>query len=414
MHHFFSTKKIYRCLIVIGLCLAMLLAPLPCHAAKKKKAKAARPANPRTVKVAKIQPSQPAKLPKVQPSCPPGMPFEDEVQRFIGIPYRRGGTDDRGLDCSGLAQRFFSLVHGIDLPHNSAAQSQLDFLEKVPPREDELEASDLLFFGPGKKRINHVGIYLADGKFLHASPKEGVVISNLDEAYWQKRLITSRRLKESAAKSQSAADGGAENSFSYSDWRVRDTVNAEQTLAMGVRHTLVDSLIDVNIGAFHTSNVSSADPEVAYRQTLAEGYNDVDHRQGVRAFVDFTPSQWLRITPSLSMVEWSGLAYDQDERQHVYGLETAISLPQSPWHLAMSAHSSRTTSAYYPWRLPTDETQIQRRVDLAFSVGYRMGNDMTFSIYGARDAATTAADGESGKNLAGGMSDLAVQLQWIF
>jgi len=401
MHHFFSIKKIYRYLIVMGLCLAMLLAPLPCHAGKKKKAKA-RPAKTRPVKVAKIQ-----------PSCLPGIPFGDEIQQFIGIPYRRGGTDDRGFDCSGLAQRFFSLVHGIELPHNSAAQSQLNFLEKVTPQEEELEASDLLFFGPGKKRINHVGIYLADGKFLHASPKEGVVISNLDEAYWQKRLITSRRLKQSAAQSQSLAGDDAP-SFSYSDWRVKDAVNTEQTLAMGVRHTLVDSLINVNVGAFHTSNVSSADPQSAYRQALAEGYSDVDHRQGMRAFVDFTPSRWLRITPSLSMVEFSGLAYDQDERQHVDGLETAISPPQSTWHLAFSAHSSHTTSTYYPWRLPTDESQVQRGVDLAFSMGYRLGDDMTLSIYGARDAVSEAADGESGKNLAGGMSDLAVQLQWVF
>jgi len=420
MHHFFFTKGICRRLIVLGLCLAVMLVPLPCHAAKKKKAMAPKAAKiaktakaakiTKTVKATKITGTSGTKVAAIPPSCPPGLPYQEEIQRFLGTPYRRGGTDSRGLDCSGLAQKFFSLVHGIELPHNSAAQSQLGYLEKVAPREDELEASDLLFFGPGKKRINHVGIYLADGKFLHASPKGGVVISDLDEAYWQKRLIGSRRLKESSAKAQ-AKDSEETLSFSYSDWRVKDAINAEQTLAMGVSHTVVDQLLDLNLGAFHTSSVSSADPEATYRQSLAEGYSDVDHRKGVRAFVDFTPSPWLRITPSLSVVDQAGFDGDNEER-NVYGLETAISPPAGPWSLALSAHSS-SSSGIYPWRLQAAE-QAQRGVDLAFSVGYRFGDAMTLSVYGARDTGVDTAASESSRSTTAGMNDLAVQVHWTF
>jgi len=400
MHHTsFYTKGIFRHLIVAGLFLALLLAPLPCYAAKKKKAKARAP-KPRTVSVA-----------KVQPSCPPGLPYEKEIQRFLGIPYRPGGTDERGMDCSGLARRFFSMVHGIELPRSSTEQSRFGYLDKVPLLQDEFEASDLLFFGPNKKRINHVGIYLADGKFLHASRKGGVIVSDLDEAYWKKRLISSRRLKDKAAGADTAGYG-AENTFSYSDWRVKDAVNAEQTLAMGVSHSLVDSFIGVNLGAFHTTNLSTGDPAATYREAMAEGYTDVDHRQGVRAFVDLTPSQWLRITPSMSIVERFN-SFGLDTSEQVYGLETAIHLPGSPWSLAVSAHSGRS-SALYPWRLQPDQSYSQRGVDLAFSVGYRFGDSMGLSVYGSRDNGADSSGDQAGKNSSGGLNDLAVQLHWTF
>jgi lipoprotein Spr len=122
--------------------------------------------------------------------------LKEHLKKLIGIPYRWGGSSSRGMDCSGLTKYVYAEVLGIDLPHNSAAQCNADVFEEIAPSTDELNVGDLLFFGPRKKNINHVGIYLSDGKFIHASRRLGVSISSLNRSYWKKRLITTKRLKD--------------------------------------------------------------------------------------------------------------------------------------------------------------------------------------------------------------------------
>jgi cell wall-associated NlpC family hydrolase len=429
MHRFFFTKGIYRVVIILCLCLAVMLVPSPCHAGKKKKVKA-KATKARTTKVAAQTQSA---LPRIDlkkekkskaaaikarttapaartQTCLPGIPFKDEVSRYVGIPYRRGGDSDYGLDCSGLAQRFFAEVHGIQLPHNSTEQSRVSFLKEVPSDIDAFEASDLLFFGPGKKRINHVGIYLSDGKFLHASPKKGVVISSLDEIYWQKRLITSRRLKNRSVDLESIKSKTQRPS--HEDRQDTDAVAAEQMVSLGYNRELIESMVDLNLGAFHATSLTPADPGAGLQEGLAEGYSRMEHRQGFRAYMDIVPSQWLRITPSLSMIDESG-SYSQDDSLQIYGLETAIAPPQSPWSLALSAHSSRH-SDLYPWRLHEFESP-QRTFELAFNVGYRLSGSATLSLYGSRGTTTEDINGsETGGNVAGGLNDLALRLHWSF
>lgn len=115
-----------------------------------------------------------------------------EVASWVGTPYRSGGQSRRGTDCSGFVRQVYQKVYGIDLPRSTA--EQVDKGKRV--RRHKLREGDLVFFhGRRKRRANHVGIYLKDGRFIHASTSRGVIVSRLDEDYWDKHWLRGRRVK---------------------------------------------------------------------------------------------------------------------------------------------------------------------------------------------------------------------------
>jgi len=110
-----------------------------------------------------------------------------------GTPYRKGGiSPERGFDCSGFVRHVFAHVEGVALPHSARALSLLG--EKV--RKADLQPGDLVFFRIVRHTISHVGIYLGDNRFIHASSRRsgGVRISDLADSYWAKRYTLARRL----------------------------------------------------------------------------------------------------------------------------------------------------------------------------------------------------------------------------
>lgn len=111
------------------------------------------------------------------------------AKKYIGTPYVWGGTTPKGFDCSGFTQYVFK-QQGRQLPRMADQQ----FLTGKAVMKNNLQAGDLVFFTTYEKGASHEGIYLGEGKFIHVSSSHGVMISRLEEAYWQPRYLGARRV----------------------------------------------------------------------------------------------------------------------------------------------------------------------------------------------------------------------------
>ncbi|MEO0559026.1 MAG: NlpC/P60 family protein [Bacteroidota bacterium] len=111
-----------------------------------------------------------------------------EGPNWIGIPYRWGGTSRRGIDCSAFVQQYVRTTLGIELPRTTASQRY----EGVSIDKGDLIPGDLVFFR--RRGTRHVGVYLGDGEFIHASSSRGVTISEMDSNYWTRHYWMSRRI----------------------------------------------------------------------------------------------------------------------------------------------------------------------------------------------------------------------------
>lgn len=115
------------------------------------------------------------------------------VYDWIGTPYRLGGDTKKGIDCSGFAYQLYDKVFNTVIGSNS----RNIFSMVNPIDKDELQEGDLVFFKIKSRSISHMGVYLGDNKFAHASSSRGVMISNLNEPYWKRYYYKSGRLLES-------------------------------------------------------------------------------------------------------------------------------------------------------------------------------------------------------------------------
>jgi lipoprotein Spr len=114
------------------------------------------------------------------------------VYDWIGTPYRFGGSSKKGIDCSAFTKELYSEVFNLDIKRNSR-----DIFSMVSPvGKDELKEGDLVFFKIHSRRISHIGIYLGNNRFAHASSK-GVAISSLDDAYYSRYFYKGGRLLSS-------------------------------------------------------------------------------------------------------------------------------------------------------------------------------------------------------------------------
>jgi cell wall-associated NlpC family hydrolase len=111
---------------------------------------------------------------------------------YLGTRYRYGASGARGFDCSGFTSYIYR-QHGISLPHNSAAQYRVG----KPVSRSELRPGDLVFFRTRGSRISHVGIYIGNGKFVHASSARGRVrVDTLTSGYYHQRYVGARRITQ--------------------------------------------------------------------------------------------------------------------------------------------------------------------------------------------------------------------------
>ena len=109
--------------------------------------------------------------------------------RFIGTPYSFGGTGAGGFDCSGYVQHVFAML-GYHIPRT--ADAQFDAGMRVTGKT--IAPGDLVFFQTYASGPSHVGIYLGNDRFVHASSSHGVTVSSLHESYWSARYLGAKRL----------------------------------------------------------------------------------------------------------------------------------------------------------------------------------------------------------------------------
>ena len=116
-----------------------------------------------------------------------------EIIRYLNTPYKYGGTTKKGIDCSAFTQAVFS--HAIDFQLLRTARAQFTQGIEIDNKED-LKFGDLIFFNTRRRvKPGHVGIYIGDNLFAHASSKNGVIVSSLEHNYYSTRFMGARRLE---------------------------------------------------------------------------------------------------------------------------------------------------------------------------------------------------------------------------
>lgn len=113
-----------------------------------------------------------------------------EAVSYLGVPYEYGGNGKDGIDCSGYTSRVYQRGASIRLPRSTAGQFGLG----AEIDRDSLLFGDLVFFNTTGRSPSHVGIYLEDGLFAHASVTYGVTISSLESTYYRRRFVGGRRV----------------------------------------------------------------------------------------------------------------------------------------------------------------------------------------------------------------------------
>jgi lipoprotein Spr len=114
----------------------------------------------------------------------------ETIENWLGTPYRYAGNTLQGIDCSGFVNKIYENVYCSLLSGNSA--SLFKKVKHLP--KDKLREGDLVFFRINRRNISHVGVYLGNNRFVHASRSSGVIISSLDSPYYKKYFVKGGRV----------------------------------------------------------------------------------------------------------------------------------------------------------------------------------------------------------------------------
>jgi hypothetical protein len=122
----------------------------------------------------------------------PNRTLLESVDTWYGVRYRTGGNGKSGIDCSGFTVAVYAAVYGISLPRVSKEQYRIS--RKISTTE--LQEGDLLFFNTRGSGVSHVGVYLGNNKFIHATVSKGVMVNGLFESYYIQRFIGAGRIDD--------------------------------------------------------------------------------------------------------------------------------------------------------------------------------------------------------------------------
>ena len=358
--------------------------------------------------------------------------FNEEVKKYLGIPYRLGGSSKKGMDCSGLVKQIYLKVFGIELPRHSSHQSSFPMLAKVP--EDELNPGDLIFFSSNRKRkrINHVGIYLSDSNFIHAVRNKGVTISSLKNQYWRSRIRAMKRhvdldltqdwafplleTKWDLFGNDKSAFRMHYSAYEYGRFHFQardfDPVFPHESLVLtdrrpewrhffelGYHRTLQDDLSRFQLSAFREKapvdalmNDDRLHPVRSHTgRVLPYDQSDSVYRQGIKVASDITVFQGMRISPSLAYSEYESRTYAYDLPRRSLDLGLQLSSLTTNWSL--------TTALQY-----SDQKELNTRLfnstdnritlDMSFTLRHRLSDYLEFSLMGQRSVTTASGPEE--------------------
>lgn len=110
------------------------------------------------------------------------------AKRYVGVPYRWGGTTPKGFDCSGYINYVFDKSKGMDLPRTVSG------IYLKGTRVSQPKVGDVVFFNTYKKGASHAGIYLGNHKFIHSSSSKGVSIASMQNPYWAPKYLGAKKI----------------------------------------------------------------------------------------------------------------------------------------------------------------------------------------------------------------------------
>jgi len=391
---------------ILSLIVSLMLAGLLAHPVAAKQKPAKRSAAP-AAKTQKIQAQPPSSEEKLQEEK-----IQEEMEKYLGIRYKRGGNSTKGFDCSGFVKQIYSEVFGIDLPHQSSEQNRSGVLTQVS--SDELKTGDLVFFSAGrsKKGINHVGIYLSDGKFIHSARTKGVVVSSLEDPHWKARLVSSRRLSDrdslmAGLDSQAALGlGTALDEKSLFTFQVT-TAQFESFYPSPVHNELVQFSREssyrtefsflkglwvdswsARLTAFREHfSLAQEDPFLDARPILGgSGFSgssfSANYSQGLKVASDIRPNDWLRVSPSVTYFDYGPGIDFSDLPRVALGLDLNLASSSEGWSL--STGFQYPLSRYASTRFSDSDTEDSHIIDMSLTFRQWLTDHVQFSVTGER------------------------------
>ncbi|MBI5580170.1 MAG: C40 family peptidase [Deltaproteobacteria bacterium] len=392
---------------------ALSKAKPPAQAPLKGKTTASK-AKPKSGTKAAVAAKTVAKAQAITAEISPALPdnLENEISKFFGISYRLGGEGPAGIDCSALVKKVYSDVFGISLPRSSSEQSRLGNLDNVA--RDELKTGDLIFFGQNRKRVNHVGMYLAGGHFLHAARSEGVTISKLDESYWKSRFMFSKRIRGLETVEEPDDVMGFEKdlardsaSFAFSDFGAGGLLSS---LEAGVR---VHDSLELALSGFFQKTLSDSDPSADSLTAVSSMLPDSkESESGFRLAAILSPAEWFKFTPSVTKIDSAGehSGRERDQRQKI-GLESWMVLPSTQMAVFMGAHANNQENLL---QNPTAVSPDWQTLNFAMGLHYTLSDSMRLSLWGTHAYTTDAKPGDDPVRRSSMLEDVAIQLDVKF